>query len=62
MKAPVSSDREPFPDETVSNGSLADSAYLRLREEIISVELPPGTLLREDELRQPLRHRTDADP
>jgi DNA-binding GntR family transcriptional regulator len=30
--------------------SLADRAYLQLREEIISTELPPGTLLREDEL------------
>ena len=30
--------------------SLADRAYLHLREEIIRVELAPGTLLREDEL------------
>ena len=52
MKALVSSEQNRSPDETVSNGSLADSAYLRLREEIISVQLPPGTLLREDELRQ----------
>ena len=34
------------------NGSLADHAYLMLREEIISGELPPGTLLREEELQQ----------
>jgi DNA-binding GntR family transcriptional regulator len=34
--------------------SLADSAYLRLREEIIGVELPPGTLLREEELTRRL--------
>ncbi len=52
MEALVSSQQKASPDETVSNGSLADSVYLRLREEIISVELPPGTLLREDELRQ----------
>ena len=30
--------------------SLADQAYLRLREEIINVELAPGTLLRDEEL------------
>jgi DNA-binding GntR family transcriptional regulator len=35
-------------------GSLADRAYLRLREEIIGVALPPGTLLREDELTRRL--------
>jgi DNA-binding transcriptional regulator YhcF (GntR family) len=34
--------------------SLADSAYLRLREEIIGVELAPGTLLREEELTRRL--------
>jgi DNA-binding GntR family transcriptional regulator len=34
--------------------SLAGRAYLQLREEIIRVELPPGTLLREDELTQRL--------
>jgi DNA-binding GntR family transcriptional regulator len=34
--------------------SLADRAYLHLREEIIRVRLPPGTLLREDELTQRL--------
>lgn len=34
--------------------SLADRAYLQLREEIICVELAPGTLLREDELMQRL--------
>ena len=30
--------------------SLAERAYVDLREEIIGVRLPPGTLLREDEL------------
>ncbi len=30
--------------------SLAERAYVDLREEIIDVSLPPGTLLREDEL------------
>jgi DNA-binding GntR family transcriptional regulator len=30
--------------------SFADQAYLQLREEIIAVELPPGTVLREEEL------------
>jgi DNA-binding GntR family transcriptional regulator len=34
--------------------SLADRAYLHLREEIIRVELPPGTLLHEEELTQRL--------
>jgi DNA-binding GntR family transcriptional regulator len=34
--------------------SLADQAYLRLREEIIATTLPPGTLLREDELMRRL--------
>ena len=38
----------------VDAGSLADRAYLRLREEIISVALPPGTLLREEELTRRL--------
>ena len=52
MEALVSSENMLFPDEIGSNGSLADSAYLRLREEIIAIELPPGTLLREDELRK----------
>ena len=35
-----------------ASGSLADQAYLRLREAIIAVELAPGTVLREDELTQ----------
>ncbi len=34
--------------------SLADRAYLQLREEIIRVELLPGTLLRDDEITQRL--------
>jgi DNA-binding GntR family transcriptional regulator len=34
--------------------SLADRAYLQLREEIIRIELPPGTLLREDEVTRRL--------
>jgi DNA-binding GntR family transcriptional regulator len=34
--------------------SLAERAYVDLREEIIGVQLPPGTLLREDELMQRL--------
>jgi DNA-binding GntR family transcriptional regulator len=41
--------------EELVNGSppsLADQAYVRLREAIIRVELAPGTLLREDELTQ----------
>jgi DNA-binding GntR family transcriptional regulator len=40
------------PHEAGDAGSLADYTYIRLREEIISTELPPGALLREDELRQ----------
>jgi DNA-binding GntR family transcriptional regulator len=39
-------------NEVGVNGSLADNAYVRLREEIISTKLPPGALLREDELRE----------
>jgi DNA-binding GntR family transcriptional regulator len=35
-------------------GSLADRAYVRLREEIITTELAPGVLLREDELMRRL--------
>jgi DNA-binding GntR family transcriptional regulator len=35
-------------------GTLAERAYVDLREEIIGVRLPPGTLLREDELMQRL--------
>jgi DNA-binding GntR family transcriptional regulator len=38
----------------VGNGSRAERAYVQLREQIIRVELPPGTLLREDELTQRL--------
>jgi DNA-binding GntR family transcriptional regulator len=34
--------------------SLADHAYLRLREDIIAVQVPPGTVLREDELMRTL--------
>jgi DNA-binding GntR family transcriptional regulator len=34
--------------------TLADQAYLQLREEIIRVELPPGTLLREEDLTKRL--------
>lgn len=40
-------------DPILGNGeapSLADSAYVRLREEIITAEVAPGTLLREEEL------------
>jgi DNA-binding GntR family transcriptional regulator len=32
--------------------SLAKRAYIRLREQIITTELPPGTLLREEDLMQ----------
>lgn len=35
-------------------GTLAERAYVDLREEIIGVRLPPGTVLREDELMQRL--------
>jgi DNA-binding GntR family transcriptional regulator len=34
--------------------TLAERAYVNLREEIIHVDIPPGTLLREDELMQRL--------
>jgi DNA-binding GntR family transcriptional regulator len=36
------------------NGSRAEIAYLRLREQIIRTDLAPGTLLREDELTRRL--------
>jgi DNA-binding GntR family transcriptional regulator len=36
------------------NGSRAELAYLRLREQIIRVELAPGTVLREDDLTRRL--------
>jgi DNA-binding GntR family transcriptional regulator len=38
------------PDFATGPVTLADRAYARLREEIIRVELPPGTLLRDDDL------------
>ena len=38
------------PDFGAGAATLADRAYVRLREEIIRVELPPGTLLRDDDL------------
>jgi DNA-binding GntR family transcriptional regulator len=38
------------PDFAAGAVTLADRAYARLREEIIRVELPPGTLLRDDDL------------
>jgi DNA-binding GntR family transcriptional regulator len=38
------------PDFGAGAVTLADRAYARLREEIIRVELPPGTLLRDDDL------------
>jgi DNA-binding GntR family transcriptional regulator len=36
------------------NGSRAEIAYLRLREQIIRVEIAPGTVLREDDLTRRL--------
>ena len=33
-----------------ASATRADEAYVRLREEIIATDLPPGTLLREEEL------------
>ncbi len=53
MALPREFERDPVDAEFTS---LADHAYLRLREEIIRVELPPGTLLREDDLMR----RVDA--
>ena len=38
------------PDFGADAVTLAERAYARLREEIIRVELPPGTLLRDDDL------------
>lgn len=38
------------PDLAATVLTRADHAYLRLREDIITAELPPGTVLREEEL------------
>jgi DNA-binding GntR family transcriptional regulator len=43
------------PDLDSAELSLADRAYVQLREEIITAELPPGALLREDELTERLQ-------
>ena len=40
----------PQTDLADGGATLAERAYMRLREEIIRVELPPGTLLRDDDL------------
>jgi DNA-binding GntR family transcriptional regulator len=40
------------PDLAATVLSRADYAYLRLREDVITAELPPGTVLREEELMQ----------
>jgi DNA-binding GntR family transcriptional regulator len=40
--------------QKLGNGTRAERAYVALREQIIRVELPPGTLLREDELTERL--------
>ena len=44
------SDPAPEPAIDERGATLADRAYLRLREEIIRVDLAPGTLLRDDDL------------
>ena len=45
----------PLPSsEESAVGSLADRAYVRLREELITTELAPGTILREEELMRRL--------
>lgn len=45
-----------WPDSQVSRAiSLADRAYLRLRDQIITTEIPPGTLLQEADLMRRLR-------
>jgi DNA-binding GntR family transcriptional regulator len=40
--------------DDAAGATLADQAYLQLREEIIRVALPPGTLLREEDLTKRL--------
>jgi DNA-binding GntR family transcriptional regulator len=45
----------PSPVADIGGGapdSLADGAYLRMREEIIRADLPPGALLRDEELTE----------
>jgi DNA-binding GntR family transcriptional regulator len=41
--------------------SLKDRAYLDLRDQIISLEIQPGSLLEEDELRTPRAAVVDLD-
>jgi len=41
--------------ERVGNGLLAERAYLELRDRIVTLRLPPGAVLREDELMRELR-------
>jgi DNA-binding GntR family transcriptional regulator len=40
---------------TSANGPLAERAYLGLRDRIVTLQLPPGAILREDELMRELR-------
>jgi DNA-binding GntR family transcriptional regulator len=40
---------------TSANGPLAERAYLDLRDRIVTLQLPPGAILREDELMRELR-------
>ncbi|WP_429932673.1 GntR family transcriptional regulator [Agrobacterium vitis] len=42
------------PEYSDPEPTLADRTYIRLREEIITAQLPPGTLLRETELMERL--------
>jgi DNA-binding GntR family transcriptional regulator len=60
MALDVPADRRPH--ETVAGALIAERAYLELRERIVTLRFPPGTVLREDELmadlgigRTPLR-------
>lgn len=42
------------PDGNAGNGLIAERAYLQLRDRIVTLELPPGSMLREDELMREL--------
>ena len=60
MALDVPADRRPH--ETVAGALIAERAYLELRDRIVTLRFPPGTVLREDELmadlgigRTPLR-------
>jgi DNA-binding GntR family transcriptional regulator len=55
MPTDMSDTGEKAGDQTSANGLLAERAYLELRDRIVTLQLPPGSILREDELMRELR-------